>query len=64
LCFIWKIRRRSLDDITFAEFDRNLNFIPDDILPDVVMRLRNQENCNPCQMDFIRDEIVDSLMEQ
>jgi type IV secretory pathway ATPase VirB11/archaellum biosynthesis ATPase len=30
------IRRRSLDDITFAEFDRNPNFISDDILPDVV----------------------------
>jgi len=64
LCFIWKIRRRSLDDVTFAEFDRNLNFVPDDILLDVVVRLRNQENCNPCRMDFVHDEIVDSLMEQ
>jgi len=64
LCFIQKIRRRSLDDIAFAEFDRNLNFVLDDILPDVVVRLRNQENCSLCQMNFIRDEIVDSLMEQ
>jgi hypothetical protein len=59
-----KIRRRSLDDVTFAEFDLNLNFIPDDILPDVVTRLRNQKNCSPCRMDFVRDEIVDSLMKQ
>ena len=25
-----------IDDVTFAEFDRNPNFIPDYILPDVV----------------------------
>jgi len=64
LCFIRKIRRRSLDNITFAEFDRNPNFIPDDISPDVVARLRNQGNCSPYRMDFVRDEIVDSLMEK
>ena len=63
MCFIQKIRRRSLDDVAFAEFNRNPNFISDDILPDVVARLRNQENCSSCQMDFVRDEIVDSLME-
>jgi hypothetical protein len=33
---------RSLDDVAFAEFDRNPNFVPDDILPDVVACLRNQ----------------------
>jgi hypothetical protein len=59
LCFIQKIRRRSLDDVAFAEFDRNPNFVSD-----VVARLRNQENCSPCQMNFVRDEIIDSLMEQ
>jgi hypothetical protein len=48
----------SLNDVTFAEFDRNLNFIPD-----VVERVRNKENCSSCRMDFICDEIVDSLME-
>jgi hypothetical protein len=57
------MRRRSLDNVAFAEFDRNPNFIPDDILPDIVARLRNKENCIPCRMDFVRDEIVDSLME-
>jgi len=50
--------------MTFAEFDRNPNFIPNDILPNVIARLRNQENCNSCQMDFVRNEIIDSLMEQ
>jgi len=53
-----------LDDVAFVEFDRNLNFVPDDILPGVVARLRNQENYSPCRMDFVSDEIVDSLMEQ
>jgi hypothetical protein len=59
-----KIRRRSLDDVAFAEFDRNLNFILDDILPDVVARLRNHEKYSPCLIDFVRDEIAHSLMEQ
>jgi hypothetical protein len=63
LCFIRKIRRISLDDVTFVEFDHNPNFVSDDILSDIVARLKNQENCSPCRMDFIRDEIVDSLME-
>jgi hypothetical protein len=64
LCFIRKIRRRSLDDVTFVKFDRNLNFVPDDILPGVVARLRNQENYSLYRMDFVSDEIVNSLMEQ
>jgi hypothetical protein len=52
-----------VDDVAFAEFDRNSNFVPDYILPDVVACLRNQENCSPCRMYVIRDGIVDSLME-
>jgi len=32
------IIRRFHDDVAFTEFDRNLNFIPDDILPDFVAR--------------------------
>ena len=43
-----KIRRRSLDDVVFAEFDRNPNFILDDILPDVVEHLRNHEKYSHC----------------
>jgi hypothetical protein len=27
-----------IDDVTFVEFDRNPNFVPDYILPDVVAR--------------------------
>jgi hypothetical protein len=52
-----------LDDVTFVEFDRNPNFVPDYILPDVVACLRNQKNCSPCRM-YERDGIADILMEQ
>jgi hypothetical protein len=30
------IRRRFHDDVAFAEFDRNPNLLPDDILLDIV----------------------------
>jgi hypothetical protein len=33
------------------------------ILPDVVARLKNQGNCSHYQMYFIRDGIIDSLIE-
>jgi hypothetical protein len=52
------------DDVAFPEFNRNPNFVPNDILSDIVARLRNQKNCSHCRMDFICDGIVDSLMEQ
>jgi hypothetical protein len=64
LCFIQKIRKRSLDDAVFAEFDRNSNFIIDDILLDVVARLRNHGKYSLYLIDFVRDEIIYSLMEQ
>ena len=58
------IRRKSHDDEAFAEFDHNSNFIPDDILHDIVARSGSHGNWSPCRMDFIRDGIADSLMEQ
>ena len=44
------------------EFDRNSNFVSDDILPDFITRSKNHENYSSYQMNFIRDEIVDTLM--
>jgi len=64
LYFIQKIRRRSFDDVALAEFDRNLNFVLDDILHDIVARLKNHEKYSPCWIDFVYDEIAHSLMEQ
>ena len=51
------------DTVTFAEFDRNFNFVSDDILPDFVARSKYHGNYNPYRMNFIRDEIIDKLME-
>ena len=51
------------DDVAFMEFDCNSNFVYD-ILPDFVARLKNHENYSPYQMNFIRDKIIDKLMEQ
>ena len=74
MCFIRKISvyhysitlhklGRSFDDLAFAKFDRNPNLVPDYILPDVVAYLRNKKNCSPCRMYFLRDGIVNSLIE-
>ena len=56
------IIKKLHDDVAFVEFDRNLNFIPDDILHDIVACSGNHRNCSPCRMNFIRNEIADSLM--
>ena len=58
------IRRRSHDDVAFAEFDCNPNFVLDDILHDVVACSGSHENCSLCRMKFVLDGIADSLMKQ
>jgi hypothetical protein len=45
-------------------FDGNPNFVPNDILHDVVARSVSHGNCSSCRMNFIRDGIADSLIEQ
>jgi hypothetical protein len=50
------------DDVAFAEFDRNPNFVSDDILLDFVARSKNHENCSRYP-NFVCDGIVDRLME-
>jgi len=52
------------DDLAFVEFDRNFNFVSDDILPDFVTRSKNHENYSTYRMNFIRNEIIDKLIEQ
>ncbi|KAG5226857.1 protein ANTAGONIST OF HETEROCHROMATIN PROTEIN [Salix suchowensis] len=37
------IRRRSQHDIVFVEYDVNPNFIPDDVLPDIIAHTDSQE---------------------
>jgi len=45
------------------KFDLNFNFISDDILPNFGARSKNYGNYSPYQMNFIRDEIINKLME-
>ena len=52
------------DDVAFVKFNRNFNFVNNDILPDIVAYLENHENYNPYRMNFICNEIIDNLMEQ
>jgi len=51
------------DDVAFAEFNRNPNFVHYDILPDFVTRSKNYENCSHYRINFVRDGIVDSSIE-
>ena len=57
------IRRWSQDDV-FSEYDRNPNFIPDEFLPDIVPHSAFQRSQRPSRMDFVRDEIANSLKGQ
>jgi hypothetical protein len=50
--------------VIFADFNRNFNFISDDILPDFIARSKNYGNCNSYLMNFIRNRIVNSLIKQ
>ena len=54
----------SHDDVAFAEFDRNPSYVPDDILLDVVACSEGNGNSRQSRMNFVRDGIADSLMEQ
>ena len=45
------------------EFDHNSNFVSDDILSDFIARSKNHGNYSFYQMNFIRDEIINKLME-
>ena len=58
------IRRKSQDDIIFTEYDRNPNFVSEDILPDIVPRSNSQGSQAYSCMDLVRDGIVSSLMRE
>ena len=58
------IRRSSQDDAVFSEYDYNSNLIPDDFLSDIVQASAVQGSQRPSRMDFVRDGIANSLIEQ
>ena len=56
------IRRRSQTDATFVEYDRNPDYIPDELLPDVVACETSHSSRRNSRMDIVREGIADSLM--
>ena len=44
----------------FVEYDRNPNFVPEDILSDVVYRLNSQKMYTHSCIDLVRDGIASS----
>ena len=62
---VWKQRWKILQNMPFfSEYDRNPNLIPDNFLPDSVQASAVQGSQRPSRMDFVRDGIANSLMEQ
>jgi hypothetical protein len=58
------IRRTSMHDVAFMEFDRHPDFVPDDFLTDVAPHSQSQGHHRPSRMDYVRDGIAASLMTQ
>jgi hypothetical protein len=56
------IRRRLQDDVAFAKYDRNSNFVPDDFLPDIVAHSDSQGSQRLSCMNFVRNVIANSLI--
>jgi hypothetical protein len=54
----------SHNDVVFREFDRNFNFVPDNILHDVIACSINHGNCSLYRMNFVCYGIVDGLIGQ
>ena len=58
------IRRTSMQDVAFIEFDRHPDFVPDDFLTDVASHLQSQGHQRPSRMDYVHEGIAASLMTQ
>ena len=58
------IRRTSMQDMSFMEFDRHPDFVPDDFLTDVAPHSQIKGHHRPSRMDYVRDGIVASLLTQ
>jgi hypothetical protein len=58
------IQRKSIQDVAFNEFNRHPDFVPDDILTDMVPRLQTRGHQRASRMDYVRDGITTSLIRQ
>ena len=57
-------RRKSIQDVAFNEFDRHPDFIPDDILIDMVPQPQTRRHQRASRIDYVCDGSVASLMGQ
>ena len=51
-----------MQDVAFMEFNRHLDFVPDDFVTDVAPHAQMQGYHRPSRMDYVCDEIAASLM--
>jgi len=58
------IRRKSIQDVAFKEFDRHPDFVPADTLTNVVPQSQTRGHQRASRMDYVRDGIATSLMGQ
>jgi len=58
------IRRKSGQDVAFNEFDSHPDFVPPDTFPNVVTQLQPWGHQRASCMDYIRDDIANSLTGQ
>ena len=56
------IRRRSQHDDVFVEYDRKPDYIPYELLPDIVACETSQSSHRNSRMDIVRESIANSLM--
>ena len=56
------IRRRSQHDVDFVQYDCNPDYVPGDVLPDIVTQDNSQGLQRSSHMDIVRDSIANSLM--
>ncbi|KAJ6978491.1 hypothetical protein NC653_026795 [Populus alba x Populus x berolinensis] len=58
------IRRKSDQDVAFNKFDSHPDFVPPNTFPDVVSQSQTSGHQRASRMDYIRDDIANSLMGQ
>ena len=58
------IQRKSGQDVAFNKFDSHPDFVPLNTFPDVVPQSQTNGHQRASRMDYMRDDIVNSLMGQ
>ena len=56
------IRKRSQHDVDFLQNNCNPNYIPDEVLLDIIAQNNSQGLQRPSRMNIVRDNIANSLI--